>query len=216
MSILAGIFVKYVGLKGFSKYRDDKAFTADEINKMARKEKIFVALNRVREADKIVDAAANLEVEGIILNEIAAINKLKGKRVVASVGLNALNIHDVELLRDAGASVVVIPPEVNEDVRGLKIEGVEIEAFKKAFVEMFYKGKCLLSAYFAGVSSKRDGFCEKECCRRWRVEYKGKSQEISFSPKPVEFEVDADILKFEGRQFSKVGVMALGNNNERP
>ena len=183
---------------------------------MAKNERIFVALNRVKEADEILEVARKLDVEGVILNEIGAINKLEGKKVVASVGLNALNILDIELLRDAGASVIVIPPEINDDVCDLKIDGVETEAFRKAYIEMFYKGKCLLSAYFAGISSKRDGICRRECCRRWEVEYMKKTQKISFPPKPVEYEVDADILKFEGRQFSKVGVMVLGDHNEYP
>ncbi|ADC64208.1 peptidase U32 [Ferroglobus placidus DSM 10642] len=207
--------MKYVGLKGFSKYGDEKALTVEEINRLAENEEVFVALNRVKEADEIEKAAKNLKASGVIVNEIAAIKRIEDKKVIASVGLNPLNSLDLELLKELGAYAVVIPPEINENVEELKGCGVKIEAFKRAYVEMFYKGKCLLSAYFSGVSAKRDGVCKKECCRRWKVVFKEKEFEVSFPPKLVEYDVNADILKFEGRQFSKIGVMSCGINDER-
>ena len=206
--------MKYVGLKGFSKYDDEKAFTLEEINRMSEKEEIFVALNRVKEAEEIVKVAKKLKVSGFIVNEVAAVKELEG-RVIVSVGLNAMNKLDVEFFKELGAYAVVIPPELNGEIEDMKVDGVKIEAFKRAYVEMFYKGKCLLSAYFSGKSAKLDGVCKKECCRRWRVELEGKSFEVSFPPKPVDFDVKADILKFEGRQFERVGVMVDGINDER-
>ncbi len=207
--------MKFVGLKGYSRYGDEKALSLEEINEIAKEEEIFVALNRVKEADEICEVAKKLSVSGFIVNEIAAIKELKCRKVVASVGLTPMNRLDVEFLRDLGAFAVVIPPELNEEVEGLKVDGVKIEAFKKAFVEMFYKGKCLLSAYFSGVSVKRDGVCKKECCRKWNVEFEGKSLEVSFAPKFKEFDVSADFLKHEGRQFSKVGVIEYGTHDQR-
>lgn len=207
--------MKYVGLKGFSKYGDEKALTVEEINRLAENEEVFVALNRVREADEIERVTRNLKASGVIVNEVAAIEKIKDKKVIASVGLNFLNSLDLELLKELGAYAVVIPPEINEDVEDLKGCGVKIEAFKRAYVEMFYKGKCLLSAYFSGVSAKRDGVCKRECCRRWKVVFEEKEFETSFPPKLVEYDVNADILKFEGRQFSKIGVMVCGADDER-
>ena len=206
--------MKYVGLKGFSKYGDEKAFTVEEINRMAEGEEVFVALNRVREADEIAKVAEKLEVSGFIVNELAAVKRLRGK-VIVSVGLNALNKLDVEFFRDLGAYAVVVPPEVNDEIDEMKVEGVKIEAFKSAYVEMFYKGKCLLSAYFSGRSAKLDGVCGKECCRKWKVEFDGGKLEITFPPRRVDFDVNADILKFEGRQFGGVEVMVCGIDDER-
>lgn len=206
--------LKYVGLKGFSKHGDEKALTLEEINEMAKKEEIFVALNRIKEADEIEKAAKNLKVSGVIVNEVASIRRIRDKKVVASVGLNALNFFDLEFFKELGAYAVVIPPEINEDIEELKGCGVKIEAFKRAYVEMFYKGKCLLSAFFSGVSAKRGGVCRKECCRKWKVVCSSGEFETSFSPKLLDYDVESDILKFEGRQFSKIGVMVVGADNE--
>jgi putative protease len=72
---------------------------------------------------------------------------------------------------------------------------------------MFYKGKCLLSAYFDGISTKKEGVCTKKCCRKWNVFYDGKLKKVSFNPVARKFEGDLKIkpqyLKVEGRQFRK-------------
>ena len=208
--------MKYVGLKGYSRYHGRFSMSLEEIDELSRRERVFVALNRVKEAGEILKVAKKLKnVEGFILNEISAIKMLSKKtKVVASVGLTALNDLDLEFFKELGAFAVVIPPELNDEIEALKSD-IKIEAFGKALVEMFYKGKCLLSAYADGVSVKRDGICTKVCCKNWWLYMNDVAIcKTNFSPKLVEYDVRADLIKYEGRQFgNKVMEVKYGVNN---
>ena len=202
--------VVYVGLKGFSRYSDDNALSLDEIKELCESKKVFVALNRVVEFDKIKKVVKELDCEGFIINDLGAIWKIKrdkeldNKTITSSVGLNPLNSLDIQFLEEIGVDVVVIPPEINDEIDGLAMGKIKIEAFEFALVEMFYKGKCLLSAYFDGVSVKKSGICTKRCCKRWNVVMDKTVKSKSFKPKATRFDVEkADLLKVEGRQFKK-------------
>ncbi|AKG92381.1 Peptidase family U32 [Geoglobus ahangari] len=204
--------MQLVGLKGYSRYSDSKAFTLEEINRM---DEAVVALNRVKEADELEKVCEKIRHEHVVLNELAAISRVSGKKkVTVSVGMNALNREDIRLYEELGAYAVVIPPELNHEVDGLKSKSLKIEVFGRAFVEMFYKGKCMLSAYSSGRSVKRDGECGMECARRWKVIYNGRAvAEVTFRPRLMHFSVDADLVKHETRQITKVGVMEYGAHN---
>jgi len=205
--------VKFVGLKGFCRYSDSKAFDLNEINKM---DNVAVALNRVKEADEIEEVCKKIKHETVILNEIAAIrNVSKFKKVVASVGLTPLNNEDIKFLKELGAFAAVIPPELNSEIDSFD-KSLKLEVFGLATVEMFYKGKCILSAYFSNKSVKRQGVCRKECSRKWDVLYNGsKIAEITFKPEMRSFNVNGDFVKYEGRQFNKYGVIEDGINHKR-
>lgn len=204
--------MRLVGLKGYSRYSDSKAFTLEDINGM---ESAVVALNRVKEADELEDICEKIKHEHVVLNELAAIARISGKKkVTVSVGMNAMNSEDIRLYEELGAYAVVIPPELNREVAEFKSESLKIEAFGRAFVEMFYKGKCMLSAYSSGRSVKREGECGMECARRWKVIYNGKAvAEVTFRPRLMQFSVDADLVKHETRQITKVGVIEYGAHN---
>ncbi|RLI78291.1 peptidase U32 [Archaeoglobales archaeon] len=199
----------YVGLKGFSRYSDDNALSFDEIKELCKSKRVFVALNRVVEFDTIKKIVEKLKCEGFIINDLGIIWKIKGEKsnysITASVGLNPLNYLDIQFLEEIGADIAVIPPEINDEIDEMKdkTKRIKIEAFEFALVEMFYKGKCLLSAYFDGVSVKKSGICTKRCCERWDVVVDGKTiKSKSFNPRAVKFDVKkADLLKVEGRQF---------------
>ncbi len=203
--------MRFVGLKGFSRYSDNKAFSIDEINEM---EDVAVAINRVKEADELIDVCKRLKHEFVILNEIAAIKEVSSfKKVMASVGITPLNNEDIRFLKELGAYTAVIPPELNSEIDSFNRE-LKLEVFGFASVEMFYKGKCMLSAYFSGKSVKRDGVCCKECSRNWDVIYDGKKiAKVNFKPEFRKFNVNGDFLKFEGRQFKKFGVIEYGAND---
>ncbi|AGK61680.1 hypothetical protein Asulf_01709 [Archaeoglobus sulfaticallidus PM70-1] len=205
----------YVGLRGFSRYSDKNALSIDEINELSKDKNVFVALNRIRGLDpvaEVVEVIERLKCKGVILNDAGLIWKVSvmknKKKIVSSVGLNPLNELDIEFLKSIGADVVVIPPELNSDISIKK--DVEIEAFGFALIEMFYKGKCMISSYFNGISTKKSGLCTKKCCRRWKVVFEDKEVcEVSFNPKAVMFEFDErsdfrpDYVKLEGRQFRR-------------
>lgn len=219
--------VVYVGLKGFSRYSDENAMTLEQINELSDEKEVYVALNRIKRPEEIIEVIRRLKCKGVILNDVGTIWKAGecGKEIVSSVGLNPLNILDIEFLKDIGVDIVVIPPELNEDFSEIegsgfqesklqealnlqeKLKAVKIEIFTFALLEMFYKGKCLLSAYFDGISSKKEGVCTKKCCRKWNVFYDGKLKKVSFNPVARKFEGDLKIkpqyLKVEGRQFRK-------------
>ncbi len=214
--------VIYVGLKGFSRYSDDNALSLDEIKELCKSKKVFVALNRVVEFDKIKKVVRELDCEGFIVNDLGAIWKIKrdkeldNKTITSSVGLNPLNYLDIQFLEEIGVDVVVIPPEINDEVDCLSKTGnkIKIEAFEFALVEMFYKGKCLLSAYFDGISVKKSGICTKRCCRKWNVVMDKTVKSKSFKPKAIKFDVEkADLLKVEGRQFRSLNLKNLRGGN---
>lgn len=198
----------YVGLKGFSRYSDSKALSIGEIKELCNCKRVFVALNRVLDPERIKKVVEELDCcEGFIINDLGTIwkirkNKKLKSKIASSVGLNPLNNLDIKFFEETGVDIVVIPPEINDELDSLHTS-IEIEAFEFALIEMFYKGKCLLSSYFDGVSVKRSGKCTKKCCKRWDVIVNGKTiNSKSFRPKAVRFDVKkADLLKIEGRQF---------------
>ncbi|WP_456370600.1 U32 family peptidase [Geoglobus sp.] len=204
--------MQIVGLKGYSRYSDSKAFTLEEINEMSY---AVVALNRVKEADELEEVCDRIKHEHVVLNELAAISRISGKKkVTVSVGMCSLNREDIRLYEELGAYAVVIPPELNHEIEEFKSDSLKVEAFGRAFVEMFYKGRCMLSAYSSGRSVKRSGECGMECARMWKVIHNGRTvTEVSFGPRLTYFSVDADLVKHETRQITKVGVIEYGAHN---
>ncbi|RLI76630.1 peptidase U32 [Archaeoglobales archaeon] len=206
--------VIYVGLKGFSRYSDDNALNLDEIKELCENKRVFLALNRVVEFEKIKEIVEKLDCNGFIINDLGTIwrikrdNKLKHKVITSSVGLNPLNTQDIQFFEEIGVDFVVIPPEINCEIDKIKnkTKKIKIEAFEFVLMEMFYKGRCLLSAYFDGVSTKKSGICTKRCCEKWDVIVNNKTIKSKlFNPKAVKFveNTKADLLKIEGRQFRR-------------
>jgi len=202
----------YVGLKGFSRYSDRYAFTAEEINELAKQKQVYVAFNRIKSPREIEEAVRKLKgIEGLILNDPGAIWKLRGKfdlPITSSVGISPTNRLDLEFLAEIGCDACVIPPELNEDFLERSTDAekpCKLELFRFALLEMFYKGRCMLTGYFDGISTKKDGVCTKKCCRRWEVFMDDeKVFETSFPPRKSWLNVDgADIVKYEGRQMEK-------------
>jgi putative protease len=203
----------YVGLKGFSRYSDRYALTAEEINELAKQKPVYVAFNRIKSPEEIEEAVNKLKgVEGLILNDPGTIWKLRekfGLSITSSVGICPTNRLDLEFLAEIGCDVCVIPPELNEDFAEAGLDPEEkpckLELFRFALLEMFYKGRCTLTGYFDGVSTKKDGLCTKKCCREWEV-FMGDEKvfETSFPPRKSWLRIDgADIVKYEGRQIEK-------------
>ena len=204
----------YAGLKGFSRYSDRYALTDDEINELAKRKRVYVAFNRIKSPEEVEKAIKKLKgIEGLILNDPGTIWRLRkkfGLSITSSVGICPTNRLDLELLAEIGCDACVIPPELNEDfVEAKSIDSEEkpckLELFRFALLEMFYKGRCMLTGYFDGISTKKDGLCTKKCCRRWEV-FMGDEKvfETSFPPRKSWLRVDgADIVKYEGRQIEK-------------
>ncbi len=203
----------YVGLKGFSRYSDRYALTADDINELAKQKRVYVAFNRVKSPEEIEEAVNELKgIEGLILNDPGTIWKLRKKfslSITSSVGICPTNKLDLDFLAEIGCDACVIPPELNEDFADMKAEAVKkpckLELFRFALLEMFYKGRCMLTGYFDGISTKKDGLCTKKCCRRWEVFMNGRKVfETSFPPRESWLRIDgADMVKYEGRQIPR-------------
>lgn len=205
--------MKFVGLRGYSRYSDKKSLSLDEINNL---EDVAVTLNRVRDGDEIVEVCRKIKHEHVILNELYAIASVsKSKKVTVSVGMNATNNLDLEFYRELGAHAVVIPPELNYEVESFQKKGLKIEVFGRAFVEMFYKGRCQLSAYASGKSVKKSGVCNMECAKKWDVVYSGKKIcETDFKPELTVYDVQADYVKHETRQIKGEGVIENGADSK--
>jgi len=206
----------YVGLKGFSRYSDRYALTAEEINELAKQKRVYVAFNRIKSPKEIEEAVNKLKgIEGLILNDPGTIWKLKDKHdlsITSSVGICPTNRLDLEFLAEIGCDICIIPPELNEDFAKAKTDktgkkAYKLELFRFALMEMFYKGRCMLTGYFDGIITKKDGLCTKKCCRKWEV-FMGDEKvfETSFPPQKSWLRIDgADIVKYEGRQIKSGG-----------
>ena len=205
--------MRFVGLKGYSRYSDRKALTLDEVNSL---ENVAVALNRVREGKELVEICRKIKHEHVILNELYAIAEAsKFKKVTVSAGMNTINNLDLNFYEELGVHAAVIPPELNDEIKDFESRCLKIEAFGRVFVEMFYKGKCQLSAYASGKSVKKEGVCNMECEKKWDVFYSGKKiAEVNFKPELRVYDVKADYIKHEIRQIRGEGVIEDGAHNK--
>ena len=116
--------MRFVGLKGYSRYSDRKALTLDEVNSL---ENVAVALNRVREGKELVEICRKIKHEHVILNELYAIAEVsKFKKVTVSAGMNTINNLDLNFYEELGVHAAVIPPELNDEIKDFESRCLKI------------------------------------------------------------------------------------------
>ncbi len=241
----AGADAIYVGLKGWSRGGARGELTPRELEQvlvLARQKgaAVQLALNTIprgREIDYLLERLPELKrwgITGVILNDpgiLAYIHRCFPELpLTASIGCGALNVDDVALLEEIGASCIVLPGTVHP------AEIVEMRPYVKARIEVmihmvdeFHQlGKCWMPSYFrtnpspmpempadgerltGSIKRGGAGVCFKVCQHPWGLYLNGQKKEERMLPArqvsraaDVGAYLDAgvDVIKLQGRSL---------------
>ncbi len=176
--------------------------------------------------DKMLEAAKKHNVDGVIVSDIASIQKANelGIEVHLSTQLSLSNSKSVEfyaqfcdrvvLARELTLPMIKKIREsiVEKQIKGIKGELIEIEAFAHGALCIAVSGRCGMSLFNSNASANR-GACEQNCRKEYKVTdvETGKSLKIDnnfvMSPEDIstidfmdEFlDSGVQVLKIEGR-----------------
>ncbi len=209
-AIQAGCDSIYFGVEQLNmRTRSSNNFTIEDLSDIATtatKEgiKAYITLNTILyDHDmplmrRIVNAAADSGIHGIIASDHAAMKyaKSKGVPVHISTQANVTNIETIDFYSDY-ADVMVLSRELTldqvkqivkeikrRDIRGPGGNLVKVEVFAHGALCMAVSGKCYLSLH-SNFSSANRGACVQNCRRSYIV--KDKEEEI-------EFEIDNEYI----------------------
>ncbi|WP_457611695.1 U32 family peptidase [Methanocaldococcus sp.] len=172
----------YCGLKEFSMRANAKNFTREELKegvKIARDldKKVYLCLNTViyeDEVDKalnILDFANSIEVDAVILTDIALMEIAKdlGLKVHASVQCNITNSLLAKYY-SRYANRIILSRELNlEQIKEIRNKvDVELEGFVHGALCVAISGRCFLSSYLFNRHANC-GDCLQPCRRRWKL-----------------------------------------------
>jgi putative protease len=252
-SLEAGADGVYVGLKGWSRGGGRGELTPQELHEVLtlvrhKGASIQLALNTIprgHEIDFLVDRIREVRgwgIGGIILNDpgiLARVHRCYPDfPLTASIGCGALNLDDVAMLEEIGASCVVFPGTVDP------AEIAEMRPHVKAQIEImihmvdeFHQlGKCWMPSYYRTNSSpmpempadgerltgsiKRGGagVCFKVCQHPWRLyvngEHRGErvlpARQVSRVAEVGAYvEAGVNVIKLQGRSLSPDLVFSL-------
>lgn len=243
----------YVGLKGWSRGGARGELTPRELEQvlvLARQKgaAVQLALNTIprgREIDHLLERLPELEgwgIAGIILNDpgiIAYVHRqYAGMPLTASIGCGAINLDDVAMLEEIGASCIVLPGTLHP------AEIAEIRPHVKAQIEImihmvdeFHQlGKCWMPSYYrtnpspmpempadgerltGSIKRGGAGVCFKVCQNPWALYLNGQNKGERMLPaKQVSraaevgayLEAGVDVIKLQGRSLSPDLVFSL-------
>lgn len=252
-SLDAGADAIYVGLKGWSRGGARGELTPRELKhvvSLARQKgaAVQLALNTIprgREIDYLLEALPELKglgIAGIILNDpgiIAYIHRRYSELpLTASIGCGALNLDDVAMLEEMGASCIVLPGTLHP------AEIAEIRPYVKAQIELmvhmvdeFHQlGKCWMPSYYrtnpapmpempadgerltGSIKRGGAGVCFRVCQQSWALYLNGQRKEERTLParqvsRAAEvgayLEAGVDVIKLQGRSLSPELVFSL-------
>ena len=241
----AGADAIYVGLKGWSRGGARGELTPRELEQvlvLARQKRAAVqlALNTIprgREIDYLLERLPELKrwgITGVILNDpgiLAYIHRCFPELpLTASIGCGALNVDDVALLEEIGASCIVLPGTVHP------AEIAEMRPYVKAQIEVmihmvdeFHQlGKCWMPSYFrtnpspmpempadgerltGSIKRGGAGVCFKVCQHPWGLYLNGQKKEermlparqVSRAPEVGAYlDAGVDVIKLQGRSL---------------
>lgn len=252
-SLEAGADAIYVGLKGWSRGGARGELTSTELKQIvsiARQKgaAVQLALNTIprgREIESLLDRLPELMglgITGIILNDpgiIAYIHRRYPELpLTASIGCGALNLDDVAMLEEIGASCIVLPGTLHP------AEIAEIRPSVKAQIELmihmvdeFHQlGKCWMPSYYrtnpapmpempadgerltGSIKRGGAGVCFRVCQHPWSLYLNGqKKGERTLPARQVSrvaevgayLEAGVDVIKLQGRSLSPDLVFSL-------
>ncbi len=252
-SLGAGADALYVGLKGWSRGGAQGELSPGELQEVLtlarqRGAAVQLALNTIprgQEIDYLLGYLAELKewgVAGIILNDpgiLAHIHRsYPDLPLTAGIGCGALNVQDVTLLEEIGASCIVLPgtldpAEVAEIRPCVKIQ---IEVMIHMVDEFHQLGKCWMPSYYrtnpspmpempadgerltGSIKRGGAGVCFKVCQHPWGLYLNGpKMDECILPARQVSrlaeigpyLEAGVDVIKLQGRSLPSEQVFSL-------
>ncbi|MCH7895719.1 MAG: peptidase U32 family protein [candidate division NC10 bacterium] len=252
-SLEAGADAVYVGLKGWSRGGGRGELTSGELIQvlaLARNKgaSVQLALNTIpkgHEIDFLVERLRELEawgIGGIILNDPGILARIHqcypDFPLTASIGCGALNLGDVALLEEIGASCVVLPGTLDP------AEIAEIRPHVKAQIEVmihmvdeFHQlGKCWMPSFYrtnpspmpempadgerltGSIKRGGAGVCFKVCQQPWGLYFNGQhvdermlpARQVSRAAEVSAYiEAGVDVIKLQGRSLPVEQVFSL-------
>ena len=180
-AISSGANAIYLGIKKFNARAYASNFSLEELKELVkfahlRNVKIYVTMNTILydeeliEAFKIIDELALINVDAIIVQDLALLNYITNKynslKAHASTQMGIDDIYGVKFLKNIGVSRIVFARETPLDVlKNIKNNlDVEIEVFIHGALCVAYSGNCLMSSMIGERSGNR-GKCAG-CCRQ--------------------------------------------------
>lgn len=224
-AIEAGADAVYFGLQNFSARNEAKNlnfYDAEVLVNFAKNKnkKCFIAFNtlikhdEISEAIKTIEFLQNLEVDGLIIQDLGLARILK--EFYPNIPLHAstqMNIHNslgAEFLANENFKRVVLSRELTfSEIKHIAknvSKKIELEIFIHGALCFAVSGLCLFSSFLGGFSGNR-GRCKQPCRRIWQDE---KEKGYLFSPKDLELasfineikKINISSLKIEGRMKS--------------
>lgn len=180
-AISSGANAIYLGIKKFNARAYASNFSLVELKELVkfahlRNVKIYVTMNTILydeeliEAFKIIDELALINVDAIIVQDLALLNYITNKynslKAHASTQMGIDDIYGAKFLKNIGVSRIVFARETPLDVlKDIKNNlDVEIEVFIHGALCVAYSGNCLMSSMIGERSGNR-GKCAG-CCRQ--------------------------------------------------
>lgn len=180
-AISSGANAIYLGIKKFNARAYASNFSLEELKELVkfahlRNVKIYVTMNTILydeeliEAFKIIDELALINVDAIIVQDLALLyyiaNKYNSLKAHASTQMGIDDIYGAKFLKNIGVSRIVFARETPLDVlKNIKNNlDVEIEVFIHGALCVAYSGNCLMSSMIGERSGNR-GKCAG-CCRQ--------------------------------------------------
>lgn len=180
-AISSGANAIYLGIKKFNARAYASNFSLEELKELVkfahlRNVKIYVTMNTILydeeliEAFKIIDELALINVDAIIVQDLALLNYITNKynslKAHASTQMGIDDIYGAKFLKNIGVSRIVFARETPLDVlKDIKNNlDVEIEVFIHGALCVAYSGNCLMSSMIGERSGNR-GKCAG-CCRQ--------------------------------------------------
>lgn len=180
-AISSGANAIYLGIKKFNARAYASNFSIEELKELVkfahlRNVKIYVTMNTILydeeldEAFKIIDELALINVDAIIVQDLALLyyiaNKYNSLKAHASTQMGIDDIYGAKFLKNIGATRIVFARETSLNVlKDIKDNlDIEIEVFIHGALCVAYSGNCLMSSMIGERSGNR-GKCAG-CCRQ--------------------------------------------------
>lgn len=216
----AGADAVYLGGNEFGARAYAGNFNRDELLSAidfahARDKKIYLAINTLLKDDELegrmyeyLAPYYEAGLDAVIVQDWGVFDFVKtyfaGLDIHASTQMTVTGPHGAALLKEMGASRVVLARELNvEDIRAIRSNtDIEIECFVHGAMCYSYSGQCLLSS-MSGDRSGNRGRCAQPCRMMYDKSYLLSLKDMcSLSQLPDIIEAKAGSLKIEGRMKS--------------
>lgn len=229
-AVKAGADAVYLAGQQFGARKSAQNFTTEELIEVIgychlRGVKVYLTVNTLisdSEMEGLIDYLKPLYESGLdafIVQDFGAFKVLREAfrdiEIHCSTQMALHEIEDVQLMKELGASRVVVPRELSTmDIKGIKdATGIEIEAFVHGALCVSVSGQCLMSSMIGGRSGNR-GSCAQSCRQKYKLlqgntedVVKSKDGDYLLSPKDLMtldrleeiIRSGVDSLKIEGR-----------------